>query len=135
MNKLIPAYILLLFCMVLSMPLAAQNTGGISGVVRDASDNSPLAGAIVYVEATNMKTETNAEGKYTIKNIPEGTYNFYVTYVGFNVQKITYIHVELGKEKILNFTLQVGRVWTEDWQPMPPRKLFFNDCSGRIITK
>ena len=41
----------------------------VSGRVTDASDGSPIAGATVIIKGTDMRTATNANGRYTLKNV------------------------------------------------------------------
>ena len=48
-----------------------QTTGKISGQVK-ATDGSGLAGANVQIDGTAMGAATDAEGSYTILNVPAG---------------------------------------------------------------
>ena len=105
MKKLKLKYFLLVILLGVTLPLVAQNTGKIKGVIVEKPDGFPLEGAVLHVEGTQFKTVADQNGKYKIE-IPEGIYNFYATYVGCNMQKISYIHVDPGKEKVLNFYLQ-----------------------------
>ena len=41
----------------------------VSGRVTDASDGSPVAGATVIIKGTDMGTATDANGRYTLKNV------------------------------------------------------------------
>lgn len=51
---------------------SVQSTGFVTGVVRRASDNQPISGAQVCVLSTNQCATTNAQGAYTIGNVPAG---------------------------------------------------------------
>lgn len=72
-------------------------TGKISGVVLQTDNKSPLAGATIRVEGTNLATKTDDDGEYFIINVPVGTYDLTVTYVGYEtiVKKGVRILVDL----------------------------------------
>src|SRR5215472_13598208 len=99
-------------CMVTG-PLLAGPTATLTGRVTDTS-SAVIAG--VKVEATNVETnvmfpgETNAEGLYTIPNLPPGTYRIIVQKFAF--QTIVKPNVELHVQDIiaLNFSMEVGSV-------------------------
>ena len=72
-------------------------TGKISGVVLQTDNKSPLAGATIRVEGTNLASQTDDDGEYFIINVPVGTYDLTVTYVGYEtiVKKGVRILVDL----------------------------------------
>jgi TonB-dependent receptor len=59
--------------------------GIIKGKVIDAKTGEPLVGAIVELENGQLKRESmvNLDGSFGFKNIPTGTYEVKVTYVGY----------------------------------------------------
>jgi len=65
---------MLILVLSASLLIAQQTTGKISGQVT-ASDGSGLAGANVQVDGTSMGAATDAEGSYTILNVPAGKYS------------------------------------------------------------
>jgi outer membrane receptor protein involved in Fe transport len=69
-----------------SMPatLAAQATGGITGTVSRADDNSPLGGVVVQVKGTTIRTYTNPAGRYQLERIPVGATTIEFRWVGFS---------------------------------------------------
>jgi iron complex outermembrane receptor protein len=106
MKKLVFRNIIIFFFLY-SIPLIAQTNGQFKGFVKDASDFSLLAGAIIQLEGTNIQTTTDINGHYKLE-APEGTYNIRVTYVGYFTQTLTYIRCEPGKKKVFNFYLKGG---------------------------
>jgi len=50
----------------------AGGTGRVVGRVLDAATQGPVAGASVFVEGTTLRTQTGADGSYTIINVPAG---------------------------------------------------------------
>ncbi len=70
---------LVLFLM--SAMLFAQ-TGTISGTVTN-KNGEPLPGANVTLEGTSMGAAADADGAYTIANVPLGTYTVTVAFIGY----------------------------------------------------
>lgn len=68
--------------MTFSLMVAAQNSG-IQGVVTDADDKLPLIGVNVVIKGTTFGASTDFDGKYKIQNVPPGTYNVEVSYLGY----------------------------------------------------
>lgn len=72
---------------IAELPLIAQ-TGSLSGVVKESGSSKPIAGASIRViSQDNAKVlkgaYSNANGKFTVNNIPVGTYRISFTSVGF----------------------------------------------------
>lgn len=60
----------------------AGTTGKISGVVSDQLTGEPIAGAVVRVEGTSLSAVTDAEGRYTILNVPVGKHTLMASLLG-----------------------------------------------------
>lgn len=69
--------------------VGAQNT--ISGIVTDAGSGLPLPGATVMLVGTTTGAVTDGDGTYRINDLPLGTYNIQVSFVGYEavLQPIT----------------------------------------------
>ena len=52
--------------------------GALSGQVFDSTSNAPLGGATVSLLGTNLRTTSDAEGRYSLDNLPVG--EFYLTF-------------------------------------------------------
>src|SRR5688572_15595949 len=76
--------ILLLLCFVCTSALAQRT---ISGVVRDKSDGSTIAGVNVLATGTSVGTTTDAEGKFSL-DVPSSVTTLSVSYVGFKTQTV-----------------------------------------------
>lgn len=86
--------------------LYAQTSGTITGTVKDAKTGEPLIGATVVLEGTNLGAATNAEGRYTINNIPTKTYNVKASFVGFITETKFNVVVRSAGNIELNFELE-----------------------------
>src|SRR5947207_3363291 len=103
----------LLFLMSLATYLAAGPTATVTGRVTDTS-GGVIASA--KVEATNVETnvpyagETNADGLYSIPNLPPGNYRVVVQKFAFRT--IVKPDVELHVQDViaLNFSMEVGSI-------------------------
>ena len=60
----------------------AGTTGKISGVVSDQVTGAPIAGAVVRVVGTELSAVTDAEGRYTILNVPVGKHTLVASLLG-----------------------------------------------------
>jgi outer membrane cobalamin receptor len=58
-------------------------TGIISGVVSDQAKGARLSGANIVVKGFNLTTVTDANGFYSITNVPPGTYEVSASMVGY----------------------------------------------------
>ncbi len=77
-----------IFAMILTIAFAfgalalAGTSGKISGVVSDQMTGAPIAGAVVRVEGTSLSAITDAEGRYTILNVPVGKHTLIASLLG-----------------------------------------------------
>ena len=76
---------LLGMCFLLHAGLAAQVATSVFGKVVDEL-GEPLFGASVYLEGTQLGAQTGMDGTYEISEVPPGSYNLVVSYLGFRSQ-------------------------------------------------
>ncbi|PHN02813.1 TonB-dependent receptor [Flavilitoribacter nigricans] len=86
--------------------LSAQNTGSLSGYVRDARSGEPLIGAAVSIEETQLGAVTDLDGFYEITNIPTQTYQISATYLGYQKDTRFNVIIRSAGNPALNFELQ-----------------------------
>ena len=86
-----------------------QTEGKISGVVT-AADGSGLAGANVQVDGTSMGAATDAEGGYTILNVPAGKYSMTASYIGYKNTTTSNIDVKTNLTTPQDFSLETSAV-------------------------
>lgn len=85
-----------------SMSLFAQRYT-ISGTVKDATTGDALIGASVSLPALSTGAMADANGSYKIENIPSGTYELVVSYIGYTK---TSKNVSVHGNITMNFTLE-----------------------------
>jgi iron complex outermembrane receptor protein len=82
--------LLLIFTLLSAFFASAQNTGQVKGKIT-FEDGMPLSGATVYIQSLDKGAFSDIDGAYSIDEVPEGTYEIVVTYIGFQtvVQSIS----------------------------------------------
>ena len=103
-------------CAAFTAPLSAQVIfGGITGTVKDAS-GSVVADATVEARSveTNLKVDahTQANGSYSLPNLPAGTYVVTITKTGFDTETHTGVTVQADRTATVNADLKIGAVAT-----------------------
>jgi hypothetical protein len=107
------ALVVLLFSALAVSNLKAQvNTAVLSGTAMDTT-GAVVAGA--QIQATNAGTgisyagTTDGAGRYTLPEMPIGTYNVSAERAGFQKMVQTGIILTIGAHPVLDFTLKVGQ--------------------------
>ncbi|MHB1071407.1 MAG: SusC/RagA family TonB-linked outer membrane protein [Gemmatimonadaceae bacterium] len=83
---------------------AQQSRGSISGRVTDEASGQPLSNVAVVVAGTTLGARTNAEGRYSIANVPTGTQLLRVNRLGYAARTRT-VTVVAGAPLTADFTL------------------------------
>ncbi|MBC7923692.1 MAG: TonB-dependent receptor [Ferruginibacter sp.] len=78
-DLLIPVLLFLLF---FNRSIAFAQSGRITGEIRD-EQNLPLPGATVTLDQTNRGTTTDAAGRFNLENVPAGTYQLTIRFLGY----------------------------------------------------
>lgn len=93
---------------LLSLKAYSQTTQTVRGRVMDEVSKTPLIGVTVQVLGTfdsPLGSASDAEGFFSITNVPVGRQTIKVSYVGYEEQTIPNIVVTAGKEVVLNLSL------------------------------
>ncbi len=83
----------------------AQSSAKIIGIVKEAKTGEVLWGANVMVIGTSQGGSTDINGKYTIQNVPFGSYTLRVTYIGYKQQEIS-IDIKSSNTIEANFEME-----------------------------
>jgi TonB-linked SusC/RagA family outer membrane protein len=89
--------------------MAQAQTGRLTGQVLDSSTAQPLVGARVIVVGTTLGTNTDAEGHFTINNVPPGAQQVRALRIGFSPvsREVT---VGAGQTNSIRFELRAQAV-------------------------
>lgn len=97
-----------LLIIFISLIAYAQN-GTVEGVVLDKElDNSPLPFANVFVKGTSIGTTTDFDGKFSLSNVPSGTYTIVFSFVGYETLNLDNVVVQPNKFTQLSVSLGPG---------------------------
>ncbi len=91
----------------LLVPAALLAQGTITGTVIDATTGDPLPAANVVIEGTNLGASTNADGQYTIQNVPAGNYTLTASFIGYKASSKS-VQVTAGTTVTVNFRLDMS---------------------------
>ncbi len=96
-----------LLLLVLALPLFAFGQSTVAGTVTDAGNGAALPGANVYIDGTTMGAAADADGKFMITNVPNGTYTIIATVIGYEngSQAIT-----ISGSMTVNFALEASAI-------------------------
>ncbi|HRI84393.1 MAG TPA: outer membrane beta-barrel protein [Ignavibacteria bacterium] len=86
----------------------------ISGKVSDFSNSDPLIGAVVKISGTSIGTLTDYDGTYLLESLSPGNYELEISYIGYTTLKIKNASVAKGENKVINVTLKVDGLTTEE---------------------
>lgn len=89
---------------LLSAGGAYGQSGSIEGTVTDAESGQPLPGVNVVIGDLNTGASTNANGQYTIQDVPTGTYEVTAQFVGYQSQTQE-VEVAAGQTVTVDFAL------------------------------
>ena len=96
-------------------PLKPGTTGKIAGTITDAKTGEPLPGANIVVEGTTLGSTSDLKGEYIILQVPPGTYNLQVSFIGFQKVIVGDVRVFIDQTARIDVvleeeTIQVGEV-------------------------
>jgi len=101
----------LVFILAAGAALTAQESGTLSGTVRD-SVGRPVQGALVSITSPNMlgvrNATTNERGEYRVPLLPVGNYRIVVSRQGYVGQRAVEVRVGLGASVSQNFTMRAA---------------------------
>ena len=108
--------VLALAMLVVSTTLLAQDTGSITGTVRDHTGGI-VRGAQVTVSAPlaglTRTTSTNTAGEYLVAGLPAGQYDLTISVPGFKEYKAAGIALRIAEKARADAVLEVGSASTQ----------------------
>lgn len=85
-------------------------TGTITGQVRAAGSDSTLVGANVLLPQLDRGVSTDQAGRFIFKNIPAGSHNIQVSFIGYLQERAESVQVDPGEQVSVNIQLKVNPV-------------------------
>jgi outer membrane receptor protein involved in Fe transport len=106
----------LILVIIFSFPSAvkSQTTGKIAGKVTDTDDGSPLVGANVVLEETQMGAAVGPDGYYYIINVPPGVYTVKIMMMGYSAYVFDNVRVSVNRTVELDAKLKPSVIEGEE---------------------
>ena len=99
---------------VITIPIFAQSSGTIKGVVVDKDFGDGLFGANVFIEGTTRGAATDINGEYSISGIDAGIYTISYSMIGYQKQVVTNVELKPGEIKKIDIILGTETYETEE---------------------
>jgi len=96
-------FVFVALMLLMATTVMAQN-GSINGTVKAKGTSESLSGTNVAIAGTTMGAATDANGNYTITNVPAGSHRLRVSFIGYE-EASQNIKVAAGQTLTVNFNL------------------------------
>lgn len=116
--------------------LSAGTTGKLAGKITDKNSGDPLIGANISLENTSLGSITDQDGVFFVLNIPPGTYNVVVSYVGYKEVTTTDIQIKVDRTTRLNLEMEAQAVEGESVTVVGQRDIVQADLTAteRVVS-
>src|SRR5881396_334382 len=111
----------------------ALQFGSIAGTVTAVENGTPLPRAVVSVSGTHLSTETDANGRYTIANVPVGAQRLRARMLGY-APVDTGTTVAEGQQSVVNFQLKAQAIELEAVVSVGYGEKRREDLTGAVTT-
>lgn len=88
------------------LPVRAQDTGSVSGLIIEGWDGKPLGGVTVTVRGTTLAATSDVQGRYQVNGVPAGDQVVRFSRSGFAAAVVTDVRVIPGQNTTVNGTLR-----------------------------
>ena len=105
-------------------------TGKITGNIMDASSQKPLVGVSVILINQGIGADTDENGRYTIINVPLGSYELKTSYIGYASVLIKEVVVQSGRTTEQNFSLNQETIEGEEITVIAEKPLVYKDLTS-----
>ena len=83
----------------------SQTTGKISGIIVEEDSKEPLPGANIYLVNTSYGTASDANGRFTIINIPPGKYILKADMIGYKSVQMDNLVISVNRTTSLDIEM------------------------------
>lgn len=120
----------LMIVVILSVMSFSQTRSKIQGKITDAQTGEPLIGVNILLLNTTLGAATNLDGKYTIINVPVGSYTVQASMVGYNKERIIDVLVSADRVTSLDIKLSSDVFTSEEVVVIAERNKLHNEVSN-----
>ncbi|MCH8327146.1 MAG: TonB-dependent receptor [Candidatus Marinimicrobia bacterium] len=94
--------------LIAAQSVFADTRGKISGTIVDIAGSVPMAGVNVFISAENLGAITNAQGFYSILNIPPGKHTVSASFIGYKLHIVQDVLVSSDQTTNLNINMETA---------------------------
>lgn len=127
---MIKYFTFLFFFFFITSTYFGSTSGKITGYVKDKDTGEPLIGANIIIEGSQIGAATNADGYFVILNVPPGTYNLKVSYIGYATLIIKNVKVLIDLTTSVNAKLSAEIVQGEQVVVVAQKPIVMRDVSN-----
>jgi hypothetical protein len=131
-DRMFKHYAILFFLLILCSTVVYCQFGKITGKVTEKETMEPLIGANVVIEGTSFGSATDVNGDYVILNVPAGTYEVKVSYIGFQGAVISNVRVLSGLTRELDINLSSTSVQVKEVMVIAERPLIEKSATNAV---
>ncbi|KAA3661238.1 MAG: TonB-dependent receptor [Calditrichaeota bacterium] len=111
---LLPLLTAILLLLVFPNIIYTATTGKLAGKVTDKETGEPLPGANIIVVGTNLGAASDAQGNYTILNIPPGKYTVLFRFIGYHEVNVQNVQINVDFTSHLDNALSPSTIEMEE---------------------
>ncbi|MDI1256577.1 MAG: TonB-dependent receptor [Flavobacterium sp.] len=97
--------ILCSFIFIVITQIAFGQNASLSGVVVDDTSGQTLIGVNIFIKTLNLRTSTDPDGKFIVRNLKAGTYEVEFTYISYQSKLISEVIIKENEDTALNVSL------------------------------
>jgi outer membrane receptor protein involved in Fe transport len=106
--------LILLLILVFITSLKPGTTGKIAGTITDEKSGEPLPGANIVVIGTTLGSTTDLNGEYIILQVPPGTYELQVSFIGYQKVLVNDVRVFIDQTARIDVALKEETIQVDE---------------------
>lgn len=114
--------------------LFAGVTGKVAGTVTDAHSGDPLPGANIQIVGSALGASSDVQGNFTILNVPPGVVSVKISYIGYEPQLVTDVHIMLDLTTTLAIKLKPSAVLLQEMVIVAEKPMIQKDMTSSGAT-
>lgn len=126
--------LILLLIVSFVTPVWSGTAGKITGIVTEKGTREPLLGANIVIVGTQLGATTDIDGRYTILDVPPGTYDIQISYIGFRKLKVSGVRVYIDQTARVDAELEAESIETPELIVVAERKAVKADVATSVVS-
>ena len=106
MQQLKKVAIIILLLLLSVSSLWSGTTGKVAGKVEDKNSGEPIIGATIIIVGTSLGAATDIDGHFTILNVPPGTFDIQVSFIGFRKVLVRNVRVSIDQTARIDISME-----------------------------